>query len=149
MLMNSKHTLRGMCTVSFWASDVKAARKWYSELLGIDPYFERPDSGNPQYVEFRIGDYQHELGIIDAKFQPKGAKPGAGGTVLYWHVDNIEAVLEKVKSMGAKEYEPIVKREEGFVTASVADPFGNIIGLMYNPHYLKILESKSEETLVS
>jgi hypothetical protein len=26
-----------------------------------------------------------------------------------------------------------------FATASVVDPFGNILGLMYNPHYLEIL----------
>src|SRR5688572_23330818 len=65
--MDKTQTLRGMATVSFWADDVKAARKWYSELLGIDPYFERPDSANPAYVEFRFGDFQHELGIIDRK----------------------------------------------------------------------------------
>jgi predicted enzyme related to lactoylglutathione lyase len=147
--MNKTQTLRGMCTVSLWATDVKAARKWYAELLGINPYFERPDSDNPQYIEFRFGDYQHELGIIDAKFQPKGASLDTGGTVVYWHVDDIKAVLEKVRSMGAKEYEPMIAREAGFITASVIDPFGNIIGLMYNPHYLKILESRKEESLVS
>jgi hypothetical protein len=26
---------------------------------------------------------------------------------------------------------------EGFISASVIDPFGNILGLMYNPHYLE------------
>jgi catechol 2,3-dioxygenase-like lactoylglutathione lyase family enzyme len=56
--------LRGLATISFWADDVKAARAWYSEILGIAPYFERPDAANPAYIEFRLGDYQHELGII-------------------------------------------------------------------------------------
>jgi hypothetical protein len=27
----------------------------------------------------------------------------------------------------------------GFITASVVDPFGNILGIMYNPHYLEVL----------
>jgi hypothetical protein len=27
----------------------------------------------------------------------------------------------------------------GFVTASVVDPFGNVLGIMYNRHYLDIL----------
>jgi hypothetical protein len=53
----------------------------------VKPYFERPG-----YVEFRLGDYQHELGIIDSKYAP-----------------------------------------------TVVDPFGNILGIMYNPHYLEIL----------
>ncbi len=48
--------------------------------------------------------------------------------------------------MGAKEYEPLTKRGEvGFITASVVDPFGNILGIMYNPHYLEILRSTNRE----
>ena len=31
--------LRGLTTVSFFASDVAAAKAWYTELLGIEPYF--------------------------------------------------------------------------------------------------------------
>ena len=43
-------------------------------------------------------------------------------------------------SMGAKEYLPITNQgDSGFVTASVVDPFGNVLGIMYNPHYLEIL----------
>ena len=133
---------RGLATVNFYAADLKAAKKWYSELLGIEPYFERPDSEHPAYIEFRLGDYQHELGIIDSKYTPKGAAPGPGGAVVYWHVDDVAATLEKVTGMGAKEYEPLTSRgEAGFITASVVDPFGNILGIMYNPHYLEILGS--------
>ena len=34
--------------------------------------------------------------------------------------------------------------EARFVTASVVDPFGNILGVMYNPHYLEVLGSIRE-----
>jgi hypothetical protein len=27
------------------------------------------------------------------------------------------------------------------VTAAVADPFGNVLGVMYNPHYVEVLNS--------
>jgi predicted enzyme related to lactoylglutathione lyase len=146
--MEKSSLLRGVATISFYADDVKAARKWYSDLLGVDPYFERPDSENPGYIEFRLGDYQHELGIIDRKYAPKIGSKNPGGAVVFWHVDDIAGAVEKVKSMGAKEYEPIVKREAGFVTASVIDPFGNVLGLMYNPHYLEILELTEKEKAV-
>ena len=55
--------LRGMSTVSYYADDLTEARAWYAEFLGVDAYFERstPD-GLLAYVEFRIGDYQAELG---------------------------------------------------------------------------------------
>ena len=126
--------LRGLTTVSFWAADLAAAKKWYAELLGIDPYFERPG-----YAEFRLGDYQHELGIIDSKYAPKGAAANPGGAIVYWQVDDVAATLEKLTAMGAKEYEPLVNRGAGFITASVVDPFGNILGIMYNAHYLEVL----------
>jgi predicted enzyme related to lactoylglutathione lyase len=130
-----------MATISYWADDIKAARRWYTELLGVDPYFERPDAENPAYIEFRIGDYQDELGIIDRKYAPPGTPADPGGAVLYWHVDDVEAALARLRAMGATEYEPLTPREAGFITASVVDPFGNILGVMVNPHYVEMLDS--------
>jgi predicted enzyme related to lactoylglutathione lyase len=135
--------LRGLATVTFWADDLKAARAWYSELFGIAPYFHNPDAENPAYIEFRLGDYEDEFGIIDAKYRPQPAAAGPGGAVVFWHVDNVAATLEKLIAAGATEYEPLTPRGEDWVTASVVDPFGNILGIMYNPHYLEILGEKN------
>ena len=132
--------LRGLTTVSFYADDMKAARQWYSELLGIEPYFQRPDAENPAYIEFRLGDYQHELGIIDRKYAPKGAASNPGGAIIFWHVDDLDGMIALAKEHGATEYEPKTPRGEGFITASLLDPFGNILGLMYNVHYLSVVE---------
>jgi predicted enzyme related to lactoylglutathione lyase len=132
--------LRGFALVSYWADDLEAAKEWYSELLGIQPYFERPG-----YYEFRVGDYQHELGLIDSRYAPASSATGPGGAILYWHVDDVAAALERLLSMGAREYEALAHRgEAGFVTASVVDPFGNVLGIMYNPHYLEVLTSTGE-----
>ena len=131
--------LRGLSTVSFFADDVTAAQAWYAELLGIEPYFVRPVQGTPAYVEFRIGDYQHELGIIDTRFAPHERPAKAAGAVIYWHVDDVEGAYDRLISMGATVYEEPVERGPGFVTASVVDPFGNILGVMYNRHYLEVL----------
>jgi predicted enzyme related to lactoylglutathione lyase len=129
--------LRGFATVNYWADDLEAAKEWYTELLGIEPYFERPG-----YYEFRVGDYGHELGLIDSRYAPASSGPGPGGAILYWHVDDVAAALQRLVSMGAKEYEALTRRgEAGFVTASVVDPFGNVVGIMYNPHYLEVLGS--------
>ncbi|GGF90713.1 glyoxalase [Paenibacillus albidus] len=137
--MSKTQTLRGFATISYWADDMEAAKAWYSELLGIAPYFETsgPD-GQLVYAEFRLGDYQHELGLIDRRFAPAHAVAGPGGAIMYWHVDDIEATLKHLMAMGAQEYEPLVHRGEGFITASVTDPFGNVLGIMYNSHYVKI-----------
>ncbi|GAB1689876.1 VOC family protein [Krasilnikovia sp. M28-CT-15] len=130
--------LRGLSTVSFYADDVAAAGKWYAELLGFEPYFVRPEQGPPAYVEFRIGDFQQELGIVDRRYAAHGKSDQAGGAVLYWHVDDVEATFDKLLSMGATVHEKPVERGPGFVTASVIDPFGNILGVMYNQHYLDV-----------
>jgi predicted enzyme related to lactoylglutathione lyase len=138
--MNKAQVLRGLATISFYAADHEAAKKWYSELLGTEPYFNVPG-----YAEFRIGDYQHELGIIDSAYAPEGATNGPAGAIAYWHVDDLKASLDNLIALGARAYQPITDHSGGqgrFVTASVVDPFGNILGIMTNKHYLEILTQK-------
>ena len=134
--------LRGMANVSYWAEDLKKARQWYTDLFGIEPYFQLPNAENPGYIEFRVSDYLHEVGIIDKKYRPAQATDGPGGAILNWHVDDINKAIERLVDMGAIEFEPITQRGEGFITASVIDPFGNVLGIMYNQHYLDILNQK-------
>jgi predicted enzyme related to lactoylglutathione lyase len=133
--------LRGLAQLIFFSDDLEAAKRWYSELLGVGPYFERsgPD-GRLAYIEFRVGDYQHELGLIDRRYAPHGPGGGPAGAVANWHVDDVASALQKLLSMGASEHEARTERGPGFVTASVVDPFGNLLGIMYNAHYLEVLE---------
>ena len=88
--MGYTQTLRGFTTISYWAADLEAAKRWYAELLGIEPYFQRPG-----YFEFRIGDYQHELGLIDSKYAPfDTSATGPAGAVMLWHVDDVNATFD-------------------------------------------------------
>jgi predicted enzyme related to lactoylglutathione lyase len=141
--MEAKSILRGMTTVSYWATDVKEARQWYTELFGVAPYFQRPDAQNPSYIEYRIGDYQHEVGIINRNYMPKPANEGPGGAILYWHVDDIQKTWDRLLSLGATAWQPITQWGEGFVTAAVIDRFGNVLGIMYNRHYIEMLAAKT------
>jgi predicted enzyme related to lactoylglutathione lyase len=133
--------LRGLANLGFWATDVEAAGRWYAELLGVEPYFRRPEEGSPAYLEFRIGDYQHEFGLTDRRYGPRAAAPGPGGAIAYWHVDDVHAAFDRLLAMGATAYDVPTERGSGFVTASVVDPFGNVLGVMENPHYLDVLGS--------
>ncbi|SDD11274.1 VOC family protein [Niabella drilacis] len=128
------NTLRGVATVNFYAANHKEAVKWYADLLEMEPYFNVPG-----YSEFRIGDYQNELGIIDSKYAPGSLTDKPAGAIVYWHVDDLPSTVDRLISMGATIHAPITARgSNGFVTASVVDPFGNILGVMTNPHYLEI-----------
>jgi predicted enzyme related to lactoylglutathione lyase len=140
--MSDTQPLRGFATLNLWADDLEAAKAWYIQFLGIAPYFQRPETGPPAYIEFRLGDYQHELGIIDRRYAPPGTTAGPAGVFMYWHVDDVPATLDRLLSMGATQLEPPQDRGAGFITASAVDPFGNILGIMYNPHYVEILESR-------
>ncbi len=65
---------------------------------------------------------------------------GPGGAIVRWHVDDVTATLDRLVSLGAKQLEPVTEQGgPGYVTASVVDPFGNVLGIMYNRHYLDIL----------
>jgi catechol 2,3-dioxygenase-like lactoylglutathione lyase family enzyme len=84
--------LRGFATINYWTDDMEAAKRWYTELLGVEPYFQRPGpDGRLAYAEFRVGDYQHELGLVDRGWAPPGAATEPGGAVAYWHVGDIAA----------------------------------------------------------
>jgi len=135
--------LRGLTTVAYQAADLNAAREWYTEVLGIEPYFNRTE-----YVEFRIGDYENEFGILDSKYLPdlggstEGGGPGPatpGGAIVYWHVDDAQAAYDRLIELGATPHQPPRDFGENFVGAAVIDPFGNVLGIMHNPHYLEVL----------
>ncbi len=136
---------RGFATISFYADDLAAARDWYTELLGVEPYYAFPHPPEtPAYIEFRIGDDGDEFGFIDRKYAPTGASNAPGGAVMFWHVDDLPATLEKLLAMGATVYESLTEREAGFTPASVVDPFGNVLGIMHNPHYLEVLATRTK-----
>lgn len=132
----------GLTNVNYIADDVAGAAQWYARVLGVEPYFVRPETGPPGYVEFRVGDAQDELAIMDRRYAgPLRSGDRGAGVLVYWHVEDVAAVLRALVEAGATEYEPVVDRGSGFSTASVVDPFGNLLGLMHSPHYLEVSAS--------
>ncbi|NKX55849.1 VOC family protein [Arthrobacter mobilis] len=130
--------LRGISTVSFWTTDLPSAVQWYTELLGHGPYVQRPG-----YAQFRIGDYEQELVLIDAQDAPVGHAIDPGGAIVYWHVDDVAGFRDRVLAAGARELEPVTDRGDGLVTASVVDPYGNVLGFVYSRHFLDRLPPSS------
>lgn len=130
--------LQGLTTVSHWADDVEAAKQCYSKLWDIEPYFHIPNQdGSLGDTEFRVVDYQHELGLIDRRYAPIDTT--ASGAVIYWHVTEVDVTLEKLLAMGTQELEAPRDRGSGFITAAAIDTLGNIVGIVDNPHYLNVL----------
>ena len=56
----------------------------------------------------------------------------------------MRAAYDRLLSLGATSHQEVREQGPGFVTASVVDPFGNILGVMYNQHYLDVLGQSGE-----
>ena len=56
----------GLRTAKYAAQDLAAAKKWYAEVLGRQPYFDEPF-----YVGFDVGGYELFLYTFTPP-QPKG-----------------------------------------------------------------------------
>ncbi len=126
-------TLRRIASVTYWADDVEAATAWYTEFLGAGPQFTRPGPGGRlSYAAFAV-DERTRLAIAARATAPDGAALDPGGAVAHWDVEDLDASLERLASMGAKEYIPLTPHGP-VVSAAVLDPFGNVVGLISDRH---------------
>ncbi len=112
-------------TAIYTVEDMDLARAWYSQVLGYPPYFDEPF-----YVGFDVGGF--ELGLTPSEGD---MKPGIGGTLVYWGVADAEAALARLVEVGATVRDPVQKVGVGIRTATVLDPFGNVFGIIENPHF--------------
>jgi predicted enzyme related to lactoylglutathione lyase len=114
----------GLRTVIYQAPNLAKAKAWYTTALGVAPYFDEPF-----YVGFEIGGF--ELGL----------NPDVGGVsvgnnaVAYWGVPDIDSARARLLDHGAEPREPVTDVGGDIKVATVADPFGNVIGLIQNPHF--------------
>ena len=116
---------RGAYTIKYAVPDLAAAKAFYQKASGVAPYFDEPF-----YVGFNINGY--ELGLDpDLSVAPNGP----GGTVAYWGVAEIANAFAHLTSCGATAVEEPKEVGGGIKVATLADPWGNLIGLIENPHF--------------
>jgi predicted enzyme related to lactoylglutathione lyase len=115
---------KGLRTLLYPAPDLPRAKEWYARAFGVAPYFDQPF-----YVGFNVGGL--ELGLVpDA---PVATPPA--GTVGYWGVDDAVAAHARLLALGATDHEAPHEVGGDIVVATVRDPFGNLLGLIQNPHF--------------
>lgn len=113
----------GLRTIIYPATDLAASKAWFTDVLGFGPYFDEPF-----YVGFNVGGY--ELGLL-----PAGDDGSGEGPLTYWGVADIESVYAALLAKGASEHVPVSEVGDGIKTGTVRAPDGNIIGVIYNPHF--------------
>lgn len=113
----------GLRTTIYKVADIDAAKKWFEQAFETEPYFVEPF-----YVGFNIRGY--ELGLL-----PEEGSSSTGDSVhSYWGVEDINAAYKELISLGATSYEAPHNVGDGIMVALVRDPWGNLIGLIYNPY---------------
>ena len=115
----------GLRTVLYHAPDLDKAKAWYSSGLGIEPYCDQPF-----YVGYSVGGYELALDP-----DPSSTPGGKAGSVTYWGVADAQAAFDRLISLGATERSGVEDVGGCIRVATVFDPFGNIFGIIQNPHF--------------
>lgn len=114
----------GLRTTIYKVPELASAKDWYTKVFGVAPYFDEPF-----YVGFSIGGY--ELGLL-----PETTAAAQSDNVLsYWGVEDIHDRYEHFINAGATEHGNPTNVGGELMVASVRDPWGNVIGLIYNPDF--------------
>jgi hypothetical protein len=121
MIADMTLALIGLRTVVYPSSDLDADKAWWANLLGRQPYFDRPFS-----FGFNVAGY--ELALLP------DADP-SDGALVYWGVDDVPMAVQAAIASGSIEHTPVADVGEDIVTATVRTPGGAILGLIDNPHF--------------
>lgn len=100
-------------------TDVQESKKWYQNFFNTKPIEELDD-----FVSFEICGTRFDIITADIK-----SPTSTGGSVGYWQVNDLEALMERVKALGGIVYRgPLKVPEIQKIILQIQDPFGNIIG---------------------
>ena len=122
--MKEVKMFQGLRTVIYNVADLERAKEWYAKALGVEPYFDEPF-----YVGFNIGGF--ELGLDpDMTGVTKGSN-----AIAYWGVKDVAASYKRLLDLGAKKHREVQEVGSKIKVATVTDPFGNIFGIIENPHF--------------
>jgi predicted enzyme related to lactoylglutathione lyase len=119
--MTTTTSTQGIKVVLHPVSDLEAAKRVYSALLGV-----QPTADAPYYVGYDA-EGQH-IGLV-----PGGDPQGMSSPVTYWEVADIEAKLSEVTAAGGTVKEPAHDVGGGRLVATFTDPDGNELGVLQDP----------------
>ncbi len=112
--------MKNVSLIIYSATDMTAAKRFFRELNGSDPYAD-----SPQYVGYKCGDM--EIGLV-----PRAATTDAGA-LAYWTVDDIAESVKALVAAGGTVVQDVKDVAYGLLVASVKDLNGSIVGLRQFP----------------
>jgi predicted enzyme related to lactoylglutathione lyase len=111
-------TMSAVSTLIYPVTDLEAAKRVFGALLGTAPHTDEP-----YYVGYHVDGQEIAL-------DPNGHRKGLTGSTPYWSVDDLEATVAALVGAGAEIAQGATAVGGGRTVAVLADPDGNMIGLM-------------------
>ena len=111
--------------------DVRTSSRWYAELLGADglpdhPHrdiYERISQSGRLVLQLHAWDEEDHPNLVDADFAPLGH-----GVVLWFQVDDFDAVVERARKLDADIIEgPLVNPAPRHREIWLRDPDGYVV----------------------
>jgi len=113
--------MNAMSLIIYPAADLAKTKRFFSTLLGGEPYVD-----SPYYVGFKAGEM--EIGLV-----PQTAQPGISGALAYVTVADINGSLATLLAAGAETVQDVTDVANGLLVASVKNPDGTVVGLRQFP----------------
>jgi len=107
----------GIQTIIYPTTDLEGSKARFA-ALGVTPMMDEP-----YYVGYKVAG--QDIGL-----DPNGHKKGMSGPTAYWHVGDLRGKLAALLEAGATLVSDVQDVGGGRLIASVADPDGNVIGLL-------------------
>jgi len=111
--------LKEVSLIVYPAADVTAAKRFFRELTGSDPYVD-----SSQYVGYKNGDM--EIGL-----DPNGK--AEHGALAYFSVSDIAVSVKALVGAGGTVVKEITDAGYGLLVANVKDASGATVGLRQAP----------------
>lgn len=102
------------------AADLNKAKRFFGELLEVEPYADAP-----YYVGYKAGDM--EIGL-----DPHGGSYGPG-PIPFWTVSDIAASVKRLVGAGGTIVQDVTDVGYGLLVARIKEPNGAIVGLRQGP----------------
>lgn len=118
--------------VNLYVKDVAASARFYGKLFGFVETFRTPETGPPDHVELRLGNFVLGFASISAakKTHMFDVKEGpARGEIVLW-TDNVDEAFEHLTEGGARILTPPHDFAGTLRAAWMMDPDGNNIQIV-------------------
>src|SRR6266545_6388741 len=114
--------------------------KFYSEVFGW--HVEWMTESDYALIDTHAG-----KGINGGFGKTREGQPSA--SVFYGEDPDIQSLLEKAESLGAKTVTPVTEIPDMVTFALFADPFGNVVGLVQGDGSVKVSEGTTRRSIGS